>query len=144
MPQIEFHILGEAGDDVRIRHACKLIDEAYEHGQRVFVHVSSEADARRMDDTLWTFRDQAFIPHEIVAANSPTHPCIMALIGDATTAPADFADVLINVSTAAPPTLTSFSKVFEVVDADTQHKQQARERYKQYRELGFGLDTKNF
>lgn len=144
MPQVEFHILSEAGDDARMRHACKLVEEAYEKAQRVFVHTGSEADARRFDDTLWTFRDQAFIPHEIVADHSPSHPRVMALIGTAAAPPVEFAATLINLSNELPACAAAFTQIFEVVDGDAQRKQSARERYKQYREHGCALETKNF
>src|SRR5882757_8673181 len=142
MPQVEFHILSEAGDDLRMRHACKLVDAVYEKAQRVFVRVGSDADARRFDELLWTFRDQAFIPHEIVAATSPSHPRIMALIGIDSASPPEFATTLINLSNDMPISFASFDHIFEVVDADPHHKQLARERYKQYRERGCTLETK--
>lgn len=142
MPAVEFHILSEAGDDVRVRHACTLVQAAYDNAQRVFIHVDSESEARRIDDALWIFRDQAFIPHEIAATSSPSHPRIMALIG-MTPAPADFT-TLINLGNAVPPEFVSSLQIFEIVDGDVQRKQAGRERYKQYREQGCTLQTKNF
>jgi DNA polymerase-3 subunit chi len=31
----------------------------------VYVWAGSEADARRLDDLLWTFREDSFVPHEL-------------------------------------------------------------------------------
>lgn len=141
MPIVEFHILSEAGDIARIRYACRLVDAAYAQSRRVFIQVSDGNEAQKVDDTLWTFRDQAFIPHEIATAESPTHPRIMALIG--TSAPDSFSKQLINVGATVPAKLESLERIIEVVDGDEQHKRQARERYKQYREQGCTLETKN-
>jgi DNA polymerase III subunit chi len=143
MPQVEFHILSEAGDTARLRYACQLIEQAYAQGIRSFVYVAGEDQAKRMDDMLWTFRDQAFIPHEILGENSPTHPLVMALIGASPTAPTEFQSLLINLSDTIPATLSTFTRICEVVDADPHPKQQARERYKQYRDQGCELETKN-
>lgn len=141
MPTVEFHILSEAGDIARMRYACQLVDAAYSQGKRIVIHVSDDNEAQKLDDMLWTFRDQAFIPHEIATAQSPANARIMALIG--TSVPDSFSTQLINIGTAIPAKLESLQHVIEVVDADAQRKQQARERYKQYRELGCTLETKN-
>lgn len=142
MPQVEFHVLSATGDDARARHVCTLVNDAYEQAQRVFIYTTSEADAHRIDDALWTFRDQAFIPHEIAAA--PSHPRIAALIGINSAAPAEFATLLINLSTDVPPGYEVSTRIVEIVDGDPQRKQAGRERYKHYRERGCTLDTKNF
>jgi DNA polymerase-3 subunit chi len=141
MTTVEFHILGAAGDDARMRHACQLIDAQHSTGERTFVCVANDAEARRMDELLWTFRDGSFIPHEVVTP-SPIDPHIMALIGTGA-APAEFRSLVINLSNAVPVDVSAFTQMIEVVDADVQRKQQARERYKQYRELGCQLETKN-
>ena len=141
MPTVEFHILSEAGDVARMRYACQLVDAAYSQGNRVAVQVSDNNEAQKLDDMLWTFRDQAFIPHEIATTESPTHSRIMALIGSVI--PDSFSNQLINIGGTMPAQLDSLTQVIEVVDADTQRKQQARERYKQYRERGCTLETKN-
>lgn len=143
MPQVEFHILSEAGDTARLRYACQLVEQAYQQGLRSYVYAANDDQAKRMDEVLWTFRDQAFIPHELLSTASPSHPRIMAVIGVSPNAPADFQSLLINLSDVVPETITSFARICEVVDADPQHKQQARERYKQYREQGCQLKTKN-
>ncbi len=143
MPQVEFHILSEAGDLPRLRYACQLIEQAYQQGQRSYVYAANDDQAKRMDEMLWTFRDQAFIPHELLSPTSPTHPRIMALIGTVPTAPAEFQSLLINLRDTMPEAFSNFTRTCEVVDADPQHKQLARERYRLYRDQGCQLETKN-
>ena len=142
MPAVEFHILSEAGDHARVRYTCQLIDQAYEQGERSFVRAGSTTEAQRIDDALWTFRDQAFIPHELCNETTPSHPRVMSLIGLAA-APKLFSNLLINLSNELPADLEALTRVIEVVDADPQHKQQARLRYKQYRDRGCVIETKD-
>jgi len=126
----------------RMRYACQLVDAQYSKGERTLIRANGADEAHRLDEMLWTFRDQAFIPHEVASTTAP-HPQIMALIaGDSF--PISFSTTLINIGNSAPDTLDSIAHLIEVVDADPQHKQQARERYKQYRDRGFTLETKNF
>ena len=142
MTAVEFHILSEAGAEARWRHTCALVEQAQLADEKVFIRA--EADAlQRLDDLLWTFRDQAFIPHEHANANSPSHARIAALLGCNEPLPPGYS-VLINLHGTAPVQLDQAAKVIEVVDADATVKQQARERYKQYREQGCQLETINY
>lgn len=142
MAAVEFHILSAAGDDARYRYACQLAEQAYDRDQSIFVRVTNAAEAQRMDELLWTFSDRAFIPHEIANADSPSHPRIRVLIGT-DSAPEAYRALLINVAAELPAQLESYARIAEVVDADVERKRLARERYKQYRECGCSLDTKN-
>lgn len=143
MPKVEFHILSGTGDEARRRHACQLVDQACQQNKPVFIRVASEADAQKLDESLWIFRDQAFIPHEVITPQSPPHPRIMALIGMNEAVPAGFQSLLINLGNDIPTQIEDVAQAIEVVDADPDHKRQARERYKAYRDRGFTLETIN-
>ena len=147
MPQVEFHILSETGEDARMRYACQLVDSASQQQRAVFVCVESTAAAQRMDELLWTFRDQAFIPHEIAGEYASgqwsSDPLIRTLIGTADSDRNLSGVRLINLSTALPAQLEGTELILEVVDDEPAHKQQARERYKQYRDKGWPLNTVN-
>jgi DNA polymerase-3 subunit chi len=143
MPQVEFHILSEAGEVPRLRYACQLIEQASKQGQRSYVFAADDEQAKRMDEMLWTFRDQAFIPHEVLNSTSPSHPRIVAVIGASLNAPAEFQSLMINLCDAMPESLGNFTRICEVVDADAQHKQLARDRYRLYRNQGCQLETIN-
>ena len=60
------------------------------------IQTSSEQEAMHMNQLLWTFRDQSFIPHELLPrADMKTTPVIIGWGGDA----AEECDVLINLAT---------------------------------------------
>lgn len=142
MPAVAFHILSESGDEVRHRYACQLAEQAYDQGVAAFIRTVDAAEARRLDDLLWTFSDRAFIPHEIVMEQSPSHPRIAVLIGP-NVAPESYRALLINLAADAPADFDRYARIVEVVDADAEHKRLARERYKQYRDRGYALETVN-
>src|SRR5262245_50197237 len=98
MASITFHVLSDAAPDAHLRYACRVAEEAVDHGQRVFVRVQDDAQAQRMDDLLWTFGDRSFLPHEISAA--PSHDRVRILIG--TTVPQS-GDVVINLANDPVP-----------------------------------------
>lgn len=50
-------------------------------------------------------------------------------------------DLLISLQTAVPDFINSFNQIIDFVPANETEKVQARERYKQYRQLGWQLTT---
>ena len=142
MARIEFHILSQAGNEARTRLACQLIEQLYQQQKSVFVQVDSESAALQLDDLLWTFKDQAFIPHEVCTPDSPSVPLIKVLIGT-DRFPTQVQPTLINLTEHMPAQMKSITQLIEIVSAEPEHKQAARERYKHYRELGHQLETIN-
>ena len=68
-----FHILAQNTHAARNLHAAKLVDKAWQQGDRVCVLCDTEEQALELDDLLWNFTPEAFIPHSI--AKAATTPC---------------------------------------------------------------------
>ncbi len=138
MPRIDFYVLPDHQEKGRSLLACRLADKAYSLGHTVYLFVSSEARAAALDDLLWTFRQDSFIPHEryplIGAEGSPV------LIGVASPAEVN-AQVLINCTDGLPEGFERFERVVELVDQHPEVLAQSRERFKQYRERGCAPET---
>jgi DNA polymerase-3 subunit chi len=64
VPRIDFYVLPDHQEKGRSLLACRLADKAYSLGHTVYLFASSEARAAALDDLLWTFRQDSFIPHE--------------------------------------------------------------------------------
>jgi DNA polymerase III subunit chi len=108
----------------------------------MFLRTSSPAESKAIDDLLWTFSDRAFLPHEVVDTASSPHPKVAALIGHEA-APAGYRGLLINIASDIPADADAFERIAEVVAADPDRKQQARARFKLYRDRGWTLETHN-
>ncbi len=68
MTQVDFYLVQHGQ---REPFVCRLVQKAFALGNDVFVHTPSEADARHIDELLWTFQQGSFVPHEIVTAAAP-------------------------------------------------------------------------
>src|SRR5262245_21400524 len=134
MPKVDFYILPDAGIQAQLRYACRLTEQAFDRGEKVFLRTDPE-EAAQLDELLWTFSDRAFLPHEIAAAASPSPPLIAALIGQGA-APSGFHTLLVNMVDELPPDAERFERIVEIVPADPERKQRARDRFRQYRERG--------
>jgi len=124
--------------------ACRLAEKAYGRMLRVAILTESDADARILDDLLWTFSDRAFVPHELHRDADPAQSAAAAaapvyLTADAHGGPG--ADLLINLSNRMPDQPQRFARIAEIIDADAERKRLGRERFKSYRELQLALET---
>ena len=66
MTQVDFYILESDSEDARLRLACRIVDKATQQDQHVFINSSSDSEAQKLDELLWTFSQGSFIPHKIV------------------------------------------------------------------------------
>lgn len=137
-PRIDFYVLPDAKENGRALLACRLADKAYRLGHTVYIAAASEARAAALDDLLWTFRQDSFVPHERYPLTSGDGSPV--LIGLA--APAEVnAQVLINFTDAFPNGFEHYERVAELVDAHPDVLANSRERFRQYRERGFAPET---
>ena len=137
-PRIDFYVLPDHQDQSRALLACRLADKAYGLGHTVYILTASEAQAAALDDLLWTFRQDSFIPHEryplVGTEGSPV------LIGSAS--PAEVvAQVLINFTLTLPDGFERFERIVELVDQQPEVLAASRERFKQYRERGYAPES---
>ena len=140
--RVDFYVLSEDMPDARLRWACRLAEQAAEQGSRVYLQTAGHAEAQRLDDLLWTFKDGSFLVHEIFAGGPPSHARVMVLLGEGA-APPSHRQLVVNLTDAVPAELEHYERLAEIVDVDPERKRAARERYKQYRERGCTLESHN-
>lgn len=138
MTRVDFYIL--QGDDARTRpqFACRLAEKAWQLGHRIYIHTESAAQTGLLDELLWTWRQDSFLPHGILGeAGEPAPPILLGHAGE----PDTHTDVLINLAPEVPLFFGRFERVAELVDDQEQRKQQGRARYGFYRDRGYELQT---
>lgn len=138
---IDFYILETSSGQQSLQFTCKLIEKLYSEQQKqIYIQTSSRVEAERFDALLWTYRDDSFLPHNIYSPLDDVPPPISIGFDDAE-APDEHNDILINLSREIPSFYDQFNHVIEIVSSDPLVQQLARERYKQYRELGHTINT---
>ncbi len=132
MPRVDFYILPEQGN--RENFTCDITSKIHLQKLPVYIHTASRNEADRLDELLWTWKDTAFVPHSLVDADDGSTVTIgwEGMQAGST-------NVMINLSTGIPDFAGSFQRVVEVVPPNDPDRQQARERYRQYRQAGFEL-----
>ncbi|NIW24079.1 MAG: DNA polymerase III subunit chi [Gammaproteobacteria bacterium] len=144
MTQVDFYLLPETAEDARLTFACRLAGKAVQRELVVFVLAESEADARKLDELLWTFAQNSFIPHRFAWDTQTTPVSEPVIIGCANHAGKDDThdwDLMINLTGEVPDEFGRYERLAEVLDADPERREHGRERYRYYRDRGYELKT---
>lgn len=136
--RVDFYLLASEAPEARGFLACRLLEKAYQKGHRVYVHCSNQAEAECLDELLWTFKDDSFIPHHLQGEGPEPPPPVQ--IGFEKE-PRGFNDILLNLDLTIPEFYTRFKRVMEIVPNTELEKEKSRERYKAYRAKGCALSV---
>ncbi len=121
--------------DLLLFCACKQAAIAYRQQQKVFIYTQNQAQAHTVDELLWAFDADSFVPHNLMGEG----PSYGSPVEISWQAPTNRRSVLINLTNIEPPFAQQFNQVIDFVPTDESLKQQARQRYRAYQQLGFAV-----
>ncbi|MDD0823814.1 DNA polymerase III subunit chi [Mannheimia sp. AT1] len=142
MKQVQFYLLSQLDLDnisASEAQACELAASAWRLGKRVLISCETEQQALNIDEALWARDPDSFVPHNL-SGEVTTYPTPIEISWKGKRN-AQRRDLLINLQTEIPEFINSFNQIIDFVPVDETAKAQARERYKQYRQLGWQLET---
>lgn len=128
--RVDFYLLNNDQPQAAWLVACRLLEKAYHRGHRVFVYCDTSKDVEHLDELLWTYKDDSFIPHNIQGEGPEPPPPIQIGCG---AEPRGFNDILLNMAITIPPYFTRFKRVMEVVSGNDTAKEISRAHYREYR-----------
>jgi DNA polymerase-3 subunit chi len=136
MPRADFYLI----DKPRFRDdplllVCELAKKAFAGEQPTLILARSRDQAEALDEKLWEFDENSFIPHQIVGdGDDDAITAVLIVPPDATTPDRV---LVINLRDECAPGL--FDRVLEVVPADEDQRLGSRERWKTYKQAGFDV-----
>lgn len=135
MTRVDFYQV--AGDELAF--TCRLIDMVYRRDLKIYVHASDASQAKALDEHLWTFRPDSFVPHVLHEGESTQKVEVPIKIGF-DQEPNEHQEVLINLSGEIPHFFSRFDRVAEVVPVDQNRRKSARQNYAYYKQRGYPLN----
>ena len=134
MPRADFYLI----DKPRFREqplllVCELAKRGFAANLPILVLARDAAQAEAIDDLLWSFDPDEYLPHQIAGMDEGDDETPILIATPEMDVPARA--MLINLRDAAPT--GSFDRVLEVVPADPSARGPLRERWKHYQALGF-------
>lgn len=132
MTRVDFHT--NVSD--KISYACRLVRKARKQANApsLVLLLEDRLQLGRMDEALWTFSAQDFLPH--VSKEHPLAAQTPVILTDGDTQNLPHYQILINLSRNTPAQFARFARVFEIVSQDEQDAQAGRKRYAFYKQNG--------
>ncbi len=119
-----------------LRLVCELARKANDAGLQTLVLARDQAQAEELDELLWSFDDDAYIPHQIAGEDADEDEALVLIAVPGADAPSR--PLVINLRD--DPYLGACDRVLEVVPADPEAREPLRERWRQYKALDFELN----
>ncbi len=113
---------------------CELARKAHDANLWTLVLVRDDEQAQRLDELLWEFDADAYIPHQMAGDEEDELTPVLIATPDADT---PMRALVINLRDE--PVAGDFERVLEVVPADDSARGPLRERWKQYQARGLEL-----
>lgn len=136
--RVDFYLLKNDQPQAGWLIACRLLEKACLRGHRVFVYCETADDAALIDELLWTYKDDSFIPHNLQGEGPETPPAVQIGYGPE---PRGFNDILLNMASTIPTFHTRFRRIMEIVPDNDAAKEIGRAHYREYRAKQFELHT---
>lgn len=156
--QISFYVLGErymqsnataastasAPDaEAVLNFVCRLTQTVFNKSDHRLVIIDEQTERlRSLDDQLWSFEATSFIPHVLIPEEPVKAAPLAAPVTLLKSMPQGFDGVVLNLAPTALPLSKQAvlpDRVLEIITPDETSKQQGRDKYRAYRDLGFEL-----
>ena len=142
--KVVFYYLDKSEHNGKLRLTCNLANTAYKRGLKVYLHTVDDQACRVLDDMLWTFAANSFVPHTIATFNGEIDQERYPVVIGHVQPPEQFNDVLINLHHNVTEFVDQFERVIEPVDASADARAEAEEKINRYTELLGTQPAKHF
>ncbi len=131
----DFYVLPSNDPDARGRFLCRLVSKIRALGHELYIQTANESEAKRIDQLLWEFQPEAFIPHELIGdkLNSGVQ------IGWDNQRP-EHKDVFVNLNLDIPEDALAFDRILEIVVQSEDILTSTRSNYKVYQSSSIPID----
>ena len=136
MPRADFYLIAKprfASQPLRL--VCELARKACDANLPTLVLVRDTAQAEALDELLWSFDENAYIPHQIAGEDADEEEAVVLIAPPGVDIPQR--PLVINLRDAA--WLEACDRVLEVVPDDPAAREPLRERWRQYKAAGYDL-----
>ena len=98
----------------------------------VFIRGSDLVQCEHLDQLLWQFRTDSFVPHNLYA-DDPQAPVVIGM----DEAPAQANGLLLNLAPNLSPQLAQFQRIIEIINQQPELLEAGRENFRRYRQRGY-------
>jgi len=114
---------------------CELVKKAFAAEQPTLILARPPEQADALDEKLWEFDDESFIPHQIAGDDDDSITAVVIAPPGARTADRP---LVVNLRDECAD--GAFERVLEVVAADSAEREGSRARWTEYKRRGFEVN----
>ena len=133
MARADFYTLKDSHGDARYRLLQQLLNKSIAAGHAVHIHCRDAAEAAHLDDYIWAFKPESFLPHHQLGKASNLKSPITLGYGNLRP---DEPSLCINF---ASETVAEYERIIEIVVQEESILQQTREHYRHYQQQGLDM-----
>lgn len=138
MTRIDFYVQNQASQTAYERLICKITEKAWQNQHEIFLLCSNTEQLDRFDELLWTFSATSFIPHSPICDGDGDGKVVLLSSEKKTLRNYQ---VLINLTTDVPEHAGKFIRVIESTGYNEAMREDARKKYKYYKDRGYPIFT---
>ena len=136
MPRADFYLIAKPRFiEQPLLLVCELARKASDSDQPLLILAASNEQAEVIDQLLWEFDDDAYVPHQIAGIDEDDDITPVLIVPPG--CEVAMRPLLINLCQEAAT--GNFERVLEVIPADTNAREPLRERWTNYKTRGFEL-----
>ncbi|TFH87031.1 DNA polymerase III subunit chi [Billgrantia azerbaijanica] len=137
MTRVDFYILPDTTLEARLGFACRLAETIAGKGYRLHLHAEDEAMAVDLDERLWTFRPDAYLPHALLGSDLADSVTVtLGWEGPPEPRP-DTRTAMLNLAPDIPEWFSRFERVAEIINQHQQVLTAKRACWQTYRQRGY-------
>lgn len=129
--RVDFYAIVTRFQTEPLQLVCRLCEKAFNAGQPAAVLVDDLETAELLDQLLWEFNPEAYVPHQIAGDEDDEHTAILIVPPGAPLAPRP---LWINLRESPAP--DGAERLIELIPADEAAKAAARQRWRAYQARG--------
>ncbi len=137
MPRADFYLIAKPRFlEQPLMLVCELARKAYEASQWTLVLARDAAQAEELDELLWSFDEDAYIPHQVAGTDEEDDLTPVLIAAPEVDTPSRALVINLRPTAFEGPC----ERVLEVVPADADAREPLRERWLQYKARGFEVN----
>lgn len=140
MVQVDFYNLPTTSLADCLLFSCRLINKAWLQQNKVYIHCQDEAQRQQLNQLLWQFKADSFLPHDLFEENKDS-PIILGL--EELEYQTLSHPLLVNLSFTVPKHHQQFKRIAEFVIDDATLKDKARANYRFYNTAQYKVQYHN-
>ena len=133
MPRADFYLIAKPRFlEEPLKLVCELARKSYDANLWTLVLARDAAQAEELDELLWAFDDEAYVPHQVAGTDEEDELTPVLIAPPELDVPARALVINLRDATFDGPC----ERILEVVPADESAREPRRERWKQYKARG--------